>query len=958
MQETLRFLEAVLPAQGLRVVAVKPQSWTKGLRHFFLDSHEAVDQATRHADDRGATTYLALATYADKTAGRTAANTVAMQSLWMDLDFKQFESEDQARANVAPFFDVIGPPTIQVQSGNGLHLYWCLTRPLSSAQWKPLATAFQARWQELGVLADAVSADAARVLRLPGSHNHKYDPPREVIIESFIEDRYDPDALSELLGVAHTPVVVSVPAALRASNDDLSGGLERRIARFRPLVANCQQMQWQFAHQDQVSEPQWHAMLQLVRHVENGDRIAHLMSNKHPGYSAQATDEKLAHLERNDIGPTTCDRFRMLNPAGCEGCPHNVTSPIVLGYVDEEPVSVPATATAEQRMVTEDGEAVDAEVEVDVPDEWPTGFKYDGYTITRRVKGENGETHWVPVYNGVLFPERITYSMTNGYETEVHFYVRPLGQAAKRIILSGKALADKRDVAKSFSGKGVFSMAKSSGHLLDLVQSMVSGLQANRSDVAAADQMGWQPDDSFVIGTTSYGAGREPIYDLPVPPHMRAIAANFTPNGSLESWKESVELYDRPGAEPYQFALCYGAAGVFLPQARKTGAIYSIYGAPGMGKSTAGAAALSWWGNPTAASSNATDTTNSFFNRASQHKNLPLLIDEVSSKSAEYLHDIAYYITQGREKSRSLQDGSIRPPLPPWALPAISTANSSVRGKLQGYRGETSGVQVRVIEVCSNSTPIYSPVEREAFGKGFYENYGLAGPVLVQWALEHPKEIAKIMETLSITLDAAVNKDNSAYRFWVASAASAIAVAIVGKQLGLLPFDPENLMRWTTDLLCEQKAEVENLAAETDVLDEFLREHANQLVVVFAPRNNPTGRATWPEDGVRGGAIVGRVDIPARAMYIAASSFRKWCQERGIDVKSYLLGAGQDLSPTGVPLLAAGTTPRSLGSGTKIPTGNTRAYKFSLLHPSLSPWANAMDDTVQAEVSNLKLVNS
>src|SRR5262249_36519743 len=68
------------------------------------------------------------------------------------------------------------PPSLWVSSGYGLHLYWTLEDPIAPNVWKPYAEALKRALQAHGVLCDLnVTADSARILRLPGTLNHK-DP--------------------------------------------------------------------------------------------------------------------------------------------------------------------------------------------------------------------------------------------------------------------------------------------------------------------------------------------------------------------------------------------------------------------------------------------------------------------------------------------------------------------------------------------------------------------------------------------------------------------------------------------------------------------------------------------------------------------------------------------------------------------------------------------------------------
>lgn len=962
MQHALQFLEAVLPADGLRVVASKPPGWKGGLKHTFVSTNEAMVQETMRLDASNVTSYFALATYADPEAGRKATNTVQLRSLWLDVDYKQYESEEQADEDLAKVAQVIGAPSIVVDSGGGFHAYWVLRESLSTDEWKPLAEAFQATWQSLGVKGDPISADAARILRLPGTHNTKYTPPAPVTVRVFDDITYAPQSLAKKLNAkaaVKMPTIVAVPAALQTGMDDLGAGLERRESHIKPLVAKCPQAQYALKNQAQMSEPQWFAVIQLARHLVDGRRVAHLFSHQHPGYSVQETDAKLARLENQDIGPTTCSHFKMVNPQGCAGCSLNITSPIVLGYPEVE--SVEPVITVTEHQITESGEAITVERHERPNVDVPKGYKYDGNTIYRIVEDEaTGMKKDEPIFEGFLCPERLVVNERDNHKTDIQLYVHSKGQPPKRLSIPSKALAEKRDIARELSGRGVIYMNKNAGHLLDLLQRMTLDVQARRRNSAVAEQMGWQDDGSFVVGATGYVPNATPQFDLPVPPSTKGVVRNYEPSGSLELWKRTAAIYGRPGGEAYQFALCYGAAGILLPMTRLSGVVLSLYSqAAGRGKSTAGYGALSWWGNPEGLKSQSKDTNNALFHKASRHKNLPLLMDEITDKPNWELEDLVYFMSQGREKERLSSDSVARPILPGWALPVISTSNNSIKSKLQSRRGDAQGLFARIIEVPMDLPFAESMgyTDRMMLRTGFMENYGHAGPRLLKEYLGKQDLYQSILDKFLLAMDRTVDGD-SAYRFWVASCACTLTVAKIAKDAGLLDYDLATLVNWTHTTLAAQKADtLTSLATSDDILSQFLEINANRIVVFFE-RDRGAGLTVtdmWPDNGVHGSQLVGRVEVPRRSLFVSMPAFLRYCSEAGYDLSAFIRNAAAN-EINGEPLLKkAGPVSKNLGAGTKTASGSIKALEFNLMHPTLREFTAGIDTKI-SEATHLRSV--
>lgn len=100
--------------------------------------------------------------------------------LWTDIDFKD-TPEALARVELM----LVDPaPSIVVNSGGGLHVYWILDGEVSEDRVVPML-----RRLVRDVGGDMTGAEVARILRLPGTMNHKYRPPRMVTIEEMWPDR-------------------------------------------------------------------------------------------------------------------------------------------------------------------------------------------------------------------------------------------------------------------------------------------------------------------------------------------------------------------------------------------------------------------------------------------------------------------------------------------------------------------------------------------------------------------------------------------------------------------------------------------------------------------------------------------------------------------------------------------------------------------------------------------------
>jgi len=99
--------------------------------------------------------------------GSKAAVSVA-PGLWVDLDWKTFPGGE---AEARTILDAFRPaPTWVIRTGGGWHCYWKTTAPI------PADDTLEVRLKRLAAVlrADPAAAEKARVLRVPGTFNHKY----------------------------------------------------------------------------------------------------------------------------------------------------------------------------------------------------------------------------------------------------------------------------------------------------------------------------------------------------------------------------------------------------------------------------------------------------------------------------------------------------------------------------------------------------------------------------------------------------------------------------------------------------------------------------------------------------------------------------------------------------------------------------------------------------------------
>lgn len=138
--------------------------------------------------------------------------------LYAEFDAKDYGSKLAANKHIN---SLALPPNVLIDSGGGYHAYWLLrstakiTGPLDLDHLKEV----QARWVAF-VGGDMGAKDLARVLRVPGTKNYKYNPPRPVtLLYADYDLAYDLDDLTRALPAIQEPTPERPAPQQYTSND-------------------------------------------------------------------------------------------------------------------------------------------------------------------------------------------------------------------------------------------------------------------------------------------------------------------------------------------------------------------------------------------------------------------------------------------------------------------------------------------------------------------------------------------------------------------------------------------------------------------------------------------------------------------------------------------------------------------------------------------------------------------
>jgi len=929
----MKFFEQLLPEYGL--ICIARALPTSGFAHRFFDNITDAVEFMKIMDAQGHTMYLAQSSFSDialqnqyhnstlprnltpeerkaqRRGERTHANVHMVRSFWFDIDSgegKPYVDQIASLKALRLFCQQTGLPypTI-VNSGNGLYAHWFLDRDITGAIWTATAQIFKGVAKAFDFHADdSRTSDSASVLRPPGSHNRKRGACKEVKVCGELTEPIDFDGFShQLMRLALEKKVSTSPMAPPKQMDpnaQFLQGIGGPSSSAHIIAEKCNQIRHIRDTQGHVDEPFWYAAIGVLKYTIESPQIIHEWSAGHPDYDPQITDAKIAHW--GDTPPSTCFKLGEGNAVGCAGCRHKdkIRSPIVLGHSLPEPAELPEDAPA------------DAPAGFVMADD---GIHYSDGDITTKVYGQK------------FYPLSVAWDHSLGYETVTFRHELP-HDGWRDFTIRSSMVQDLKNCLTALHDNHVQVVGKKEKGLMVLyAESYLDKVRNAQRLSQLYSQMGWckadnDPELKFVLGAKVFSPGREEVAGLAK--NIPEIARSITTVGSAHEWAAATQILGGPGMEPLAFALMAGAFGA--PLLRFTGfagALLSMVGATGVGKTLIGYWILSAYGDPAKLVVLRDDTKNMMISRLGLYGTLPLYIDEITNIDAMELSDLVYKITQGRDKGRLTKNAVERGNINQWNTIAVTSTNSSLIDKLGYAKADASAEINRVFEYRVTAAPQLTKEVATGIYRTVTGNYGGIGEMYVKWLVtntgKHTENIDK--------LQAHIDKETGASpdeRFWSAIAAASIYGGMVAKSLGLIQFEVAPVMKWLIRTIQGMRmTKGDHSIDPISILGRFLDKHSASILYV----NETSKKTVTLVRGEHRGAVVARLELDTLKLYISRDELRR---DMFRNFGSYDL-VRFELSK--VKALLKHDIRKNLGAGTMVSGVQQACWEIDLTAPAL-----------------------
>ena len=906
----LEFLAVVLPSPGLgSYCAVE---LTKRKQHVFTDT---IEELQPHIDDwnnNHCDIFYAVSCFEGKK--READKATHIKSFFVDLD--GYASKKEAVLALDAFIlkvglDKLGKPWI-VGSGGGLHCYWPMSRDLTIDEWRPVAQNIKLLCKQEGMVIDmAVTADAARLMRVPGTMNHKKKYVVPLPVKLLMKgDVFDFDAFAEVINsnlkekAPPQPDPIMLPGA-RPKNAKTAAQVKMMqnsrtiFAEFQPHCA--QVADYVATAQDDGKEPVWRALLSWAKVCDDGAEKAVWLSELHP-YTPDRMNQKLAEIK----GPYSCVAVDSLNPGICTSCPHwgKITNPLILGReikADNTEKVIPMTTVSED-FVEEDFFALEDAPDSDEPEHLdavkrpmpPRGYSY----------GENGGVYFVRVEEDEdgkkskkttqLVPYDLFVVDLLKMEDDhlVHMAaVRPEG--VMTLNFPQKSIVSKDETLKWLASQNIVStFAGFDKQLYEYVRACVGEASQSKKPIVVPYQCGWQENDSFVYNHRVFskdgGETRVPM------PGLENINRNTSGAGSIDKWRELWQtIFVNKRGMDTALAVCLDSFGAPLMRFTEyEGFVWHIGSRySGTGKSLVLSAKAGVWGHPLRYRTGKGTSPVAMQQRAGLLNSMPLLIDEITNTqraNMEWAPTFIFDFAEAQGKER-MESGANKERInnTTWKTTCTMTSNESLTDYMAGARKFSSnGELLRMLEWNPNVKLEWTPQEREILLE-MKHNYGIAGEAWIRWLTKNQHIAEQVVKKTHKHLKKVLNFDDDE-RYWHAGCTVIVAAAVLLRRdyAGIIDVEVQKIIDALRVLVEKARGIIRgSVRTAEDVLNAYTGDNYGSFIII----KKAEGRlmAAWGDGesvdkSLTRSKVLGRVEHGTladgfREYYIEEQLLRKHC---------------------------------------------------------------------------------
>ena len=907
----LDFLAAVLPSSGYYCVA---ELSSNKKEHRYVTSVQELEEIANGFDAMHKDAYFALASFAE-AGERKADKALYLRSCFFDIDCgegKDYPTKKQALAALVEFLGStelgnLGTPWV-VSSGGGVHVYWPFTADVPADTWRTTAENLKRLAKQHAFAIDpSVTADRARVLRVPGTHNYKKEKPRPVTIVMeggvFDFEEFSASLKDKLNGHAYVPDEFGL--GMRPSFADSKPStsvkllVDNQSFDFEKVAEGCLQVKNYIANAAQDGmEPTWRAVLSQAWCCDDGKAWGKKLSDMHP-YDDERFEAKWKELN----GAYSCERMDATTPGVCQGCPHKgkIKNPIALGKkvnTIDVPVEVVVDNPAAKQVQAEETEEP-AQIKLKMPSP-PRGFSYGnsaGVYMKRTTQDADGETIEAEIPILPYYMYAVDVYILPGNEHMAHF-VALTPHGANDVLIDTKAFGGKEEVIRTLAKQNVLAMAGANNdkNLYDYIRACYSEMSLDRPPVVMPQSYGWTDDWSFVLNSKIYRADGS-VKPVPVRSGLENIYRATESRGTLKEWQKMIAMIEDKGLTKVLTLALSGFGAPLMKLTKHKGVtLHAGSTESGTGKSLALDISSSIWGDPVAYSPSKDTSVVALEQRLGLLRNLPLNVDEITTKSratdGEWVAEYILNFPNGKGKER-MEAGHNAERLNNtfWETITFFSSNTHIVDMLTGDRKHSSeGELRRLLEFPMVEQLVWTP-EQERLLDIKKTNYGVAGVHYIKWLVRNREYAKEVLLTIETEVKERFHMSNDE-RFWLSGVVAILAgirlaseAGVFGRTINLAP-----IAEYLRSRVIAMRSIVRASCRKADdILSSFLSLNYSKFIVVDkSTKQFMSGVAASNFEGTEVprnlNEVIGRIekgdDAGRVTVYINKAKLKQFCNSR------------------------------------------------------------------------------
>ena len=890
----IKLLSRILAPQGYYcLVGLKKDAQPK---QSFYETLEDIEFETKNLLFNNYDIYFACATFKE-SGKRTQVNATWFKSFFLDIDCgegKPYANQGKAILSLKAFCsnNNLRIPTL-ISSGSGIHAYWILSEAIEKIEWLPVAEKLKILCAENNLEADAaITADAARILRIPETYNYKTDPPVYVTCIHEGSDIQFEEFKNIVGNVKQPQETQKLFTPQKKDNQQYSF---YKITKKTLEGKGCGQINHAIMHQDEVGYNLWRGVLSIAANCKDSKIAIHAVSDKHPNYTIEET-EKIAKSTIDK--PQLCKTFHASNPGVCNTCSHfrKIKNPLELGLEIKK----------------------DTNFKIDLP--YPY-FRGAAGGVYRKARDPNDND--LLVYENDIFLIKCLHDKEQGYMALVKFVLPK--DAPREFYIPLSVMRSKEELGKLIAKEGIVMMPKQLDAMMVYLIACTKHQQKKEEAEIMRVQFGWvDENDKFILGDKEIGLKN--IKYSPPSPSTESLCQWVQPKGDLEESKKVISVYDQDGFEPHCFGLFTAFGAPLMKHLGFNGALINlINSSSGTGKSTILKVCNSVYGHPDELLAQETDTFAHKMFRLGIMNNMPYTIDEVTNMDPATVSKLLYNVSQGTGPGRMQSQTNVeRKNDTSWSLIALASANSSMAEKLSLLKQFADGELMRLLEYRIDQTNNISKSDAYNLFEGtMLHNYGLAGPTYIKWLVRNLKTAVELTKGVQSTLDNKMNLD-AKERFWSAVISCNIAGAHIAKTLNLIDIDIPRVLRWSTNKLIPMlRQQISEPKIDfIGVLGSFLNVNRGNILVVNGTADARTDLHPAPLVEPRFELSI-RLEPDEKTLYVSSKAIRRYCAQEQIIFKDLIFDLGERN-------IYKGTKRKRLATGTSIDSPPVETHIFDV----------------------------